>query len=614
MLSPRVLLVLLVAGWLGAAVNGTGLRGGPALDVSGYRTTTTAQRTEVRALAREVVGVTGFLGIEVAPAADGRLQVTAVAEDSPAARADLRVGDRLLTLAGTKPRTAAEVRACLQQHSPKENVHLTVERAGQPRELVAVLAATSQPLALAAQRAIMGVQTQPNEDGEGVRVTRLTPNLPAAQAGLQRGDLLLKLNDTPLSAGAPIADLLAACEPGQRVSVTYRRGEKEHQLSLALVADENEERAVAFSPRALWKQPVYKLAVIAVAFADVKPNAAVTQREWEEFFFSTGTYRDKKNATGQPVYGSVNDYYREVSCGRFHVEGRVFAPVTLAKPRADYSPSTANQRTKSIFFTEVLDQLLAREGAEALRGYDGLAFIYAGERFATANRGTLFWPHRGTMTYQSKRWNYLICPEGGPRMANISVYCHEFGHILGLPDLYARPENPGSEGAGTWCAMSNQVGNGRPQHLSAWCKEKLGWLEPVPVDPAVRQKLVLRPIEGLTGECFKVLLRPDGSEYLLLENRRKTGFDASLAAEGLLIWRVVGNKLLLEEAHGVEGPLGPRVFLASVPYPSGANDAFTPYTTPSSRSQLGGGTPVHLTQIRRLPDGGIAFHLGYDYQ
>ncbi len=54
--------------------------------------------------------------------------------------------------------------------------------------------------------------------------------------------------------------------------------------------------------------------------------------------------------------------------------------------------------------------------------------------------------------------------------------------------------------------------------------------------------------------------------------------------------------------------------MSSVPFPSQANDAFTPYTTPSSRSQLKGGLPVHITNIRRLADGRITFQIGYEYQ
>ena len=199
-------------------------------------------------------------------------------------------------------------------------------------------------------------------------------------------------------------------------------------------------------------------------------------------------------------------------------------------------------------------------------------------------------------------------------MCGLAVMSHEFGHMLGLPDLYARPENPGSEGAGTWCAMSANPSTTRPQHLSAWCKEKLGWLKPTAVDPAVPQKLVLGPVEDSPRECFKVNIRPDGSEYLLLENRRKWGFDLDLPGEGLLIWRVVGGHPMLEESHGVEGPAGPAVYRDRVPYPSPANDSYTPFTVPSSRSQLGGGLGVHLTNIRQLPDGRITFWIGYEFE
>jgi M6 family metalloprotease-like protein len=351
-----------------------------------------------------------------------------------------------------------------------------------------------------------------------------------------------------------------------------------------------------------------------VEFADTPHNLKVTAPDWNRLFFSTNVLDAATNATGQITHGSVNDYYREVSCNQFSFEGKVFDWVKLPKSRADYSQGTASRRSRSEFFKEVLDKLLAREPKGALTGFDGLTIIYAGDRFATANRGTLFWPHRSSTTYEGKNWSYVICPEGGSRMANISVFCHEFGHILGLPDLYARAENPGSEGVGAWCAMSNQAGEGRPQHFSVWCKEQLGWLRPATIDPSVRQKLLLSPIESTTNQCYKILIRPDGSEYFLLENRQKRGFDRSLAATGLLIWRVVGNRLILEESHGVEGPAGPRVFPGSVPYPSGANDSFTPFTVPSSRPQLAGGTAIHLQQIRQHPDGRISFEIGTEFQ
>ena len=89
-------------------------------------------------------------------------------------------------------------------------------------------------------------------------------------------------------------------------------------------------------------------------------------------------------------------------------------------------------------------------------------------------------------------------------------------------------------------------------------------------------------------------------------------FDGDLPTGGLLIWRVTKGHVSLEESHGVEGPLGPRSFLLSVPFPSASNDSFTPYTTPSSRSQLGGGHNVFITDVQKLEDGRVAFSIGYE--
>src|SRR5262249_9738271 len=154
-------------------------------------------------------------------------------------------------------------------------------------------------------------------------------------------------------------------------------------------------------------------------------------------------------------------------------------------------------------------------------------FVYAGESYP-APRGSLYWPHRASVAHDGRRWPYFICPEGGARMTNNSVFCHEFGHMLGLPDLYARPGNPGMEGAGRWSAMANPAGNGRPQVSDAWSREKLGWSTPAALDPTAKERWVRAPIEDRPKESSKVLPRPDGGEYLLLETRRKKGFDQSL--------------------------------------------------------------------------------------
>jgi M6 family metalloprotease-like protein len=584
----------------------------PLPDLSDYRTVTTAITTQVIRSAETPTSHRAYLGVDAALDDRGRLLLAAVDPDSPAGRAGLQAGDVLLRVAGRATQTAADLRALLHDKSPGETLALRVERQRKARDVSVTLGATSRPMKFGPVRATLGVRLEEPQQSEGAAVQTVTSGSPAAQAGIKPGDVLLKLDGDLIAGPGYVREVFDTKQPGDAVKLTVLREGEELEVETRLAASTNQALG-RNAPRGLWQRDTFRLAVVLVEYPDVKHRSQITTNDWWELFFSAGTYTNKANATGQPVHGSVNDYYREVSAGAFRLEGRVFDWVELSRKRADYAQGT-NLFDKSLFLGEALDALRERVGADALAPFDGLLFIHAGERVRTANRGSLYWPHQGSFDHRGKRWRYVIGSEGGRRMASISTFCHEFGHMLGLPDLYAQPENPGSEGLGAWCAMSNENSGGRPQHFSAWCKERLGWLKPAVIDPTVKQKLILAPVENSTNECFKVLVRPDGSEYLLLENRRRQGFDASLPGEGLLIWRVTGGRPILEESHGVEGPAGPRVFPGSVPYPSRANNAFTPWTTPSSHALLGGGLPVYITNIRKLADGRVTFQIGYEYE
>ncbi len=588
----------------------------PQPDLAEYKTVATASTTVIVRGKGVSTGLPAYLGIVAANEPAGRLKLADVERDSPAAQAGLKRGDLLTSFEGKAVPNSEALRSLLQAHAPGDSVKLAIIREGEPKKVVAALAAVSRPMKISSERAFLGLQVGEPKEDDGAPIERITEGSPAARAGLKAGDLLLKLDGAVLTGGAArLRDALSEKRPGDAVKLTYRRGEEVLDVRVELTAEQGFGRrgfgGQGWDSReaTIWKKNTYRLAVVCIEFPDVKHNEKIECKDWENALFSQKTY--KTSATGQTTYGSLHDYYQELSCGALRIEGKVFPWVCAGKNRGEYAQNSGRSRTTLLI--EAVGKVLERDGKDALQGFDGLFFLYAGTRVQT-NRGGLYWPHCANMTHEGKRWRYFICPEGGSRMANNSVICHEFGHMLGLPDLYARPENPGSEGAGVWCAMSNQSPNGRPQHFCAWAKEQLGWLKPAVIDPTVPQKLILSPVENSASECFKVLVRRDGSEYFLLENRRRIGYDQSLAGEGLLIWRVVGNKPILEESHGVEGPPGPGVFPRSVPYPSDANNAFTPYTLPSSRSQLGGGTPVHITNIRRLADGRITLSVGYEYQ
>lgn len=130
------------------------------------------------------------------------------------------------------------------------------------------------------------------------------------------------------------------------------------------------------------------------------------------------------------------------------------------------------------------------------------------------------------------------------RLTTMGVYAHEFGHALGLPDLY--DEDYSSIGVGDWSLMASGSwnrfggdGGNRPSHIDPWGKWLLGWITPTPVTCASAVSL---PSAAISSAGFHRLL--DGSapgvtgEYFLVENRQQTGFDAGLPGAGLLIWHV----------------------------------------------------------------------------
>ncbi len=581
-------------------------------DLTDFRTVDKAITTRISKAAPTQVGQMAYLGVHV-KAENGKLVVAELEDESPAAKAGLHRGDIVVRIGDKETNNPDVFREMILSKAPGETLKVAVLRDAKPLDMTATLAATSRPMTVDTRRALIGFRLETKD--QTIAIAEVYPGSPAEKAKLKVGEVIRKVDGLALTDTSKMTQILSDKKPGDVLTLTLVLAEKEVDLKVTLGEDEG---TGGRGPRgwdsrigSMWQKDTYKLGVVCVEYPDVKHNPKIAATDWQESLFSRGQYHDKKSVTGQTVYGSLNDYYWEQSYQNLTVEGKVFDWVEVSKKRMEYEPGAGGN--KMPYLNEALDKLEARDGKDVLKDLDGVFFIYAGSRPQT-NRGGLYWPHRATVTHNGKRIPYFICPEGGDRMEDISVFCHEFGHMLGLPDLYARPENPGSEGLGVWCCMSNQIGQGRPQHFSAWCKEQLGWVKPAVIDPTVKQKLILAPVEDSGKECVKVLIKSDGSEYLLLENRRKKGFDSNLPAEGLLVWRVVGGHPILEESHGVEGPAGPGSYLGLVPFPSKANNAFTPFTTPSSKSQLGGGLPVYITNIRKLDDGRITFYVGYDFE
>ena len=325
--------------------------------------------------------------------------------------------------------------------------------------------------------------------------------------------------------------------------------------------------------------------------------------------------------------GSLRDYYREVSRDSFDISGVVTRWYTAPHPYGYYTDAQSgfgdpprNAQQMAYDAVTLADQdldfrLFDSDGPDGIPdsgdddGFvDGVFVVHAGpggEETASEND---IHSHKWTLpsvyvsgdigaggpikanayTTEAERWKGAAAG-GAPHTAvnqimSIGTFCHEFGHVLGLPDLYdTGPVN--TEGIGEWDLMGSGNFNHAPgeslgtspAHFSAWSKQTLGWVTPtiVPVD---QTGTVIQPVES-GGATYRLWTNGDNiGEYFLVENRQPVGFDRGLVrrsveieglqAHGLLIYHVdesvVGNnnpehKMVdVEEAGGVESVSGPE--------------------------------------------------------
>jgi immune inhibitor A len=250
--------------------------------------------------------------------------------------------------------------------------------------------------------------------------------------------------------------------------------------------------------------------------------------------------------------GSLSAYYSEISYGAFTVSGTVVGFYTSAQNRDYYGYSNGMGRAATLAREAVL---AAQAAGVNFAPYDnnsdgfvdGLFIVHVGPG-AEAGSNNYPWSHSGNLYNPVSASGKIISaytmePEmvwTGVR-ATIGVYAHEYGHAIGLPDLYDTDYS--SDGIGDWCLMSGGSWNGpgrngqSPAHMSAWCKMRMGWL---PVDQLQYNSLG-HPIDQAetNKSCFKLrsTVMPS-AQYFLVENRQRTGFDTYLPGCGVAIWHI----------------------------------------------------------------------------
>jgi M6 family metalloprotease-like protein len=132
----------------------------------------------------------------------------------------------------------------------------------------------------------------------------------------------------------------------------------------------------------------------------------------------------------------------------------------------------------------------------------------------------------------------MVVPVKEENASPIGVTCHEFGHMLGLPDLYST--YTGEPETGYWCLMDlgTWVNRGKtPAALSAWCRSYLGWVKPKTVSYSLELSSLL-PIQESPQDVYKLLFPGKDDEYLLIYYSCASEYSPGYPGEGILIWHV----------------------------------------------------------------------------
>jgi Do/DeqQ family serine protease len=121
--------------------------------------------------------------------------VAGVLEGSAAKKAGIKAGDLIVAVDDAPTTSAGQLRSQIGVKTIGENVKLTVLRDDEKKQVNVEIEKTRQPVALTAKHKLLeGVQFEDNTDGQGVVISKLTPNSPAAFSGLRPGDVIIGTN------------------------------------------------------------------------------------------------------------------------------------------------------------------------------------------------------------------------------------------------------------------------------------------------------------------------------------------------------------------------------------------------------------------------------------
>ena len=322
-----------------------------------------------------------------------------------------------------------------------------------------------------------------------------------------------------------------------------------------------------------------KAIMILVNFNDVKYQASHTNALFQKI-------ANQENYTEGNFQGSMADYFKAQSRGKFTLDFDVVGPVTVSKKQSYYgsNDSGGNDMHPGEMVVEAVT--LAKNQISDWTPYDWdndgyvdqVYVVYAGKGEADGGAETTIWPHAYDLS-SSKAYgdgsgpvtvgtnlkvnSYACGPELNGQTGDITgigVMCHEYSHCLGYPDFYDI-DYSGGQGMGEWDLMDSGSYNGdsyQPAGYTSYERWFAGWETPIELGAEDVNVTDMKSLQN-GGEFYIIYNDKNANEYYLLENRQFEGWDASLPYAGLLILHCDYNASVWEQNGPNDDPAHQRM-------------------------------------------------------
>ena len=313
--------------------------------------------------------------------------------------------------------------------------------------------------------------------------------------------------------------------------------------------------------------------VILVNFADVAfetEKAEMDSMLIGEDYTRNYSYTYRGRTYNVNSKGSARQYFYDSSHGQYNPQFDVVGPVTVSENMAYYGKNNSygNDSHPEHMINEACKLADSECGIDFTQydndedGYVDFVFvIYAGYGEADGGASNTIWPHAWNLysaagikcQVDGKTVDLYACGNEldffSKKHTGIGTFCHEFSHVLGLPDLYVT-NTATHPTLNEWDIMDygpyNNDGN-TPPSFSAYERFFMGWLQPrLIVDP---ENVVLNELQtsnealliSTTDQHNLIGNDPNPTTFYMIENRQQAGWDEHLPGHGMMLTKVQYN-------------------------------------------------------------------------